>query len=257
VLAAPAAAQEKVLLMATTTSTEDTGLLNVIGPEFKKASGIDLRYLLIPFAVLGITISMVGIVNTLYRLFSFPVEGISQGAQALWGYNLGAGRMDRVRPVTRHALAASTAVCVLCTLLLELYPRDFVSLFTTKDAAFLTLGARGLSIFFLGFFSYGFRVVAAQFFQSVGRPAETIVLLVGRNVLLIAGMILLPRWLALDGVLWAGTVSEVLMAVVSIPFLVGRGSPETVLSAHAGRGSQAADRGGGQAPAGPLLRRGE
>jgi tungstate transport system substrate-binding protein len=41
---APASAQEKVLLMATTTSTEDTGLLNVIGAEFKKASGIDLRW---------------------------------------------------------------------------------------------------------------------------------------------------------------------------------------------------------------------
>jgi tungstate transport system substrate-binding protein len=39
-----AGAQEKVLLMATTTSTEDTGLLNVMGPEFKKASGIDLRW---------------------------------------------------------------------------------------------------------------------------------------------------------------------------------------------------------------------
>jgi tungstate transport system substrate-binding protein len=39
-----AGAQEKILLMATTTSTEDTGLLNVIGPEFKKASGIDLRW---------------------------------------------------------------------------------------------------------------------------------------------------------------------------------------------------------------------
>ena len=37
-------AQEKVLLMATTTSTEDTGLLSVIGSEFKKAAGIDLRW---------------------------------------------------------------------------------------------------------------------------------------------------------------------------------------------------------------------
>jgi tungstate transport system substrate-binding protein len=37
-------AQEKVLLMATTTSTEDTGLLNVLAPEFKKATGIDLRW---------------------------------------------------------------------------------------------------------------------------------------------------------------------------------------------------------------------
>jgi len=37
-------AQEKILLMATTTSTEDTGLLNVLAPEFKKATGIDLRW---------------------------------------------------------------------------------------------------------------------------------------------------------------------------------------------------------------------
>jgi tungstate transport system substrate-binding protein len=37
-------AQEKILLMATTTSTEDTGLLSVIGPEFKRATGIDLRW---------------------------------------------------------------------------------------------------------------------------------------------------------------------------------------------------------------------
>ena len=39
-----AGAQEQILLMATTTSTEDTGLLNVIAPEFKKATGIDLRW---------------------------------------------------------------------------------------------------------------------------------------------------------------------------------------------------------------------
>jgi len=39
-----AGAQEKVLLMATTTSTEDTGLLNVLAPEFKKSSGVDLRW---------------------------------------------------------------------------------------------------------------------------------------------------------------------------------------------------------------------
>lgn len=44
VAAGIAGAQEKVLLMATTTSTEDTGLLTILAPEFKKASGIDLRW---------------------------------------------------------------------------------------------------------------------------------------------------------------------------------------------------------------------
>jgi putative MATE family efflux protein len=164
-------------------------------------------------------IAMVGIVNSLYRLFSFPVDGITQGAQALWGYNYGAGKPARVRSITFHALAAGTGVSIACTLLIELFPRGFVSLFNASDPRFLQLGAHGLAIFFLGFFSYGLRVVSAQFFQSVGRPAETVVLLLGRNLLLIAGMIILPRWLALDGVLWAGSASEVLTAAVSVPLL--------------------------------------
>lgn len=45
VLAAPVGAQQRGLLVATTTSTEDTGLLNVLGAEFKKASGIELRWI--------------------------------------------------------------------------------------------------------------------------------------------------------------------------------------------------------------------
>ena len=39
-----ASAQDKVLMMATTTSTEDTGLLPVLADAFKKKSGIELRW---------------------------------------------------------------------------------------------------------------------------------------------------------------------------------------------------------------------
>ncbi|GFK95664.1 Tungstate-binding protein TupA [Fundidesulfovibrio magnetotacticus] len=43
-LAGMAWAQEKVLMMATTTSTEDTGLLPVLAEAFKKKSGVELRW---------------------------------------------------------------------------------------------------------------------------------------------------------------------------------------------------------------------
>jgi tungstate transport system substrate-binding protein len=39
-----ATAQDKVLMMATTTSTDNTGLLDYLAPEFTKASGITLRW---------------------------------------------------------------------------------------------------------------------------------------------------------------------------------------------------------------------
>ena len=44
VLALPVSAAEKVLMMATTTSTDNTGLLDYLAPEFTKATGITLKW---------------------------------------------------------------------------------------------------------------------------------------------------------------------------------------------------------------------
>lgn len=43
-VSAPSAEVGKVLLMATTTSTDNTGLLDYLAPQFKKATGIELRW---------------------------------------------------------------------------------------------------------------------------------------------------------------------------------------------------------------------
>ena len=43
-LPAGASAEEKVLMMATTTSTDNTGLLDYLAPEFKAATGIELKW---------------------------------------------------------------------------------------------------------------------------------------------------------------------------------------------------------------------
>jgi len=43
-LPATVSAQEKVLLMATTTSTDNTGLLDYLIPKFQKATGIELKW---------------------------------------------------------------------------------------------------------------------------------------------------------------------------------------------------------------------
>jgi tungstate transport system substrate-binding protein len=43
-VAIPAMAAEKVLMMATTTSTDNTGLLDYLAPHFTKATGIELKW---------------------------------------------------------------------------------------------------------------------------------------------------------------------------------------------------------------------
>jgi tungstate transport system substrate-binding protein len=44
VLAFPVMAAGKVLMMATTTSTDNTGLLDYLAPHFTKSTGIDLKW---------------------------------------------------------------------------------------------------------------------------------------------------------------------------------------------------------------------
>ena len=43
-MAFPTMAADKVLMMATTTSTDNTGLLDYLAPHFTKATGIDLKW---------------------------------------------------------------------------------------------------------------------------------------------------------------------------------------------------------------------
>lgn len=167
----------------------------------------------------NVGIAVVGIITSIYLLATFPVEGIGMGAQALWGYNWGAREFARVRSVTRHALIWSSVVSVACAAAIELFPRTFVLLFNANDPQLLALGARGLRIFFAGFSLFGLSWIAGQFFQSVGRPTRTLILLVGRSVALIAGMLALPHWLGLDGIMLAGSVSDLLPAMAGVIFL--------------------------------------
>ena len=56
-----AAAPEKTLMLATTTSVDATGLLNLLADEFKKESGITLRWIAVGTgAALGFRLICVG-----------------------------------------------------------------------------------------------------------------------------------------------------------------------------------------------------
>lgn len=79
------------------------------------------------------------------------IVGIAQGAQALWGFNYGAGKFDRVASLTRLTLIWTSLLALLFTLVLELFTRRFVAVFNPGDEALIALGTRGIAIFMLTF----------------------------------------------------------------------------------------------------------
>jgi Na+-driven multidrug efflux pump len=62
----------------------------------------------------------------------------------------------------------------------------------------------------------GFQVVSAHFFQSIGRAKIALVLSLLRQVLILIPLILiLPRYLGLDGIWAAGPISDVVATVLT------------------------------------------
>jgi putative MATE family efflux protein len=164
-------------------------------------------------------LAVIGIVNALSTLLIFPIVGIAQGAQALWGFNYGAGKLGRVRSLTKLTLIWTSVLALAFTAILELFATQFVAAFNPRDAALIALGSRGVAIFMLTFFTAGLQYTAAMFFMSIGKAAQGGVLYMIKNVLSIAGMALLPLAMGLDGVFWTGPMSDLIGTLLSVMLL--------------------------------------
>jgi putative MATE family efflux protein len=164
-------------------------------------------------------LAVIGIINAMMMLMMFPVMGIVQGAQTLWGFNYGAGKLDRVKRLTRMTLFWTTALSVAFTVVTEVFARSFVSAFNSADPALISLGSHGISIFMLSFFMVGVEFTASQFFMSIGQAGKGGTLYLARNVFSILGMAILPLFLGIDGVFWAGPLNDLISTALSVVML--------------------------------------
>jgi putative MATE family efflux protein len=161
-------------------------------------------------------LAAIGIITTLSNLLAFPVMGITQGAGALWGYNYGAGKLDRVRRLTAIAAVWTTLIGLLATAAIEVFPRAFISVFNGADPALVEIGSRGVAVFMLSFFTFGIQATTANLFIAVGRAGLGGMLYVLRQVLAIAFMAILPRFMGIEGVYWSGPVTDIVCTVVAV-----------------------------------------
>jgi putative MATE family efflux protein len=190
-------------------------------------------------------LAVIGIINTLSNLLAFPVMGITQGAGALWGYNYGAGKLDRVRKLTYIALVSTTLISLACTALIEIFPRAFIAAFNASDPALIALGSRGMAVFMMSFFTVGLQYTTANLFMSIGKAAQGGILYVIRQGLMILGMAFLPLLMGLEGVYWSGPITDAVCTVLSAVILIkGLRSLKTVPQSSVESRAEAADEEG-------------
>ncbi len=169
------------------------------------------QYAQIPMAVVGIVMKFFQIVISI-------VVGMAAGCIPIVGFNMGAGRRDRVKGLFTRLLTAEALVGLAALLIAEGFPGALIRIF----------GAANESVYYTGFAIKAFRIylcmmvfacvnkAAFILLQAMGKAAASTILSMVREIMFGVGFaLLLPVFFGLDGVLYSMPVSDALTAVVS------------------------------------------
>jgi Na+-driven multidrug efflux pump len=168
-----------------------------------------------------IPLTVIGIVCKFLQIVMSVVIGVAAGCIPVVGYNIGAGRKDRVREVLKRMMLCEAAVGFAALALFQLFPRQLISLFGSENELYLSFAERAFRIY-LGMVPLAcVNKAAFIFLQAMGKPvASTFLSFLREVVLAVPLVLLLPVWLGLDGVLYSMPLADLIACAASAWVLV-------------------------------------
>lgn len=167
-----------------------------------------------------IALSAVGIMFSIATLLFMPIVGLSQGAQPLIGYNYGAQKYDRVRETLKKAVLAGTCIAVVGFVIVYLFPYQIVGLFSEGDVALTELTTHAMKTFLVMMPFIAFQILCSNYFQAVGKPIQSTILSLSRQVLLFIPLLLiLPRFWGIEGVWRTAPIADILSIMITATFI--------------------------------------
>ncbi|WP_326908023.1 MATE family efflux transporter [Sedimentibacter sp. MB31-C6] len=165
-----------------------------------------------------IAVSGMGVINSIQTLLIMPIIGLNQGVQPIVSFNYGAQKYDRVKEAIKLAIKAATIVVTFGFLITRLFPVQLISLFN-RDLDLIKFGRSAIFAWFLCFPVVGFQIIAANFFQAIGRPKSSMFLTLTRQlILLIPAIIIFPKLWGLEGLLYAAPFADFFSFLLTATF---------------------------------------
>ena len=166
-----------------------------------------------------IPMAVVGIVMKFFQIVISIAVGMAAGCIPVVGYNVGAGRNDRVKALFTRLLIGEFTVGAVALIIVEFFPRQLIGIF----------GAANESQAYTDFAIKAFRTYLCLmplatvnkgtfiYLQSVGKALASTMISMVREVIFGVGFaLLLPIWFGLDGVLYSMPVSDFLTFVIAV-----------------------------------------
>jgi len=166
--------------------------------------------------------AVVGIVMKFFQIVISIVVGMAAGCIPIVGFNMGAGKLERVKELFTKLLIAEATVGLVALIIVELFPQQLIKVF----------GAANESAYYTDFAIKAFRIYLCMmvfacvnkacfiFLQAMGKAMESTVLSMIREIVFGVGFaLLLPLYFGLDGVLYSMPLSDIMTFVIAL-FLI-------------------------------------
>ena len=154
-------------------------------------------------------VGVMTVLNSVREIAVLPVNGLTQSAQPILGYNYGAHAYGRVK----QAIVFTSVISILYTtgiwLLIHGFPEFFIRIFN-EEPHLIEAGVPAMRLYFFGFFMMSLQFAGQSVFVGLGRAKNAVFFSIFRKVVIVVPLtILLPfAGLGTDGVFLAEPVSN-------------------------------------------------
>ena len=156
-----------------------------------------------------------GVVNKFNFLFYSTIIGCAIGAQPIMGFNFGARNYARVKQTFFLVLRYALAIGALVTACYWLFPHQILALFGSNSGGYEAFAIRFMHEFLLLVILSGIVPISMNAMVSIKKPRNGIIISLSKQLVLIVLLLILPRFLGIDGVLWSGPVADFMVAVAA------------------------------------------
>lgn len=165
-------------------------------------------------------IAAVTIMSSIYSFYHMVVVGIVQGNNSICGYNLGAKQYERVRKSLGLALFYSLLISACLFLVIVLFPRVLVAIFTDDDQL-IQMTSEAIRFYLCMLPIIGPQTVSSQYFQVVGKSKlSSILAFIRYGVIIVPAILLLAPRLGVMGIYISNAISDGVASLVSLIFIV-------------------------------------
>ena len=160
-------------------------------------------------------VGVMTVINSVREIITMPVNGLTNGAQPVIGFNYGAGEYERVKKAIRFMGTSCIVFTCAVWAVLFVVPQFFIHLFNSEPEL-LEAGVGAFRIYFFGIFLMALQFTGQSTFVALGKSKQAVFFsLLRKAIIVIPLTICLPMigGLGVNGVFLAEPVSNLIGGV--------------------------------------------